>query len=136
MNLSEIDVQAMIERIEFEIATQKLSKKDFYERSGVSSSLYSQWNTGTVRPSWRSIGKMAEALGVSIKYLIGQAEETEEKEKSPPSDEDELMEELQMLRDLPERRALLHATKGLTADQVRQMADFLEGMKRQSGNDY
>ena len=40
---------------------------------------------------------------------------------------------MQMLRDLPERRALLHATRDLTADQVRQMAAFLEGM-RNSGN--
>ena len=131
MNFSDADVRTMLLKIELTIAQRKMSKKEFYEKSGVSSSLYSQWNTGTVKPTMKSIGRVAEALDLPVDFLLGIS--TEEKEKSP-SEEDELLEELQMLRDLPERRALLHATRGLTADQVRQMAAFLEGM-RNSGND-
>lgn len=88
-------------------------------------------------PNSEDLIAYARAYGVSVDFLVGRTDyRTPRAEAGQKSDEDELVEELQMLRDLPERRALLHATKGLTADQVRQMADFLEGMKRQSGNDY
>ena len=68
-------------------------------------------------------------------WIEQQKQEAEDAKNEYQRETDELIEALQMLRDLPERRALLHATRDLTADQVRQMADFLEGMKKQSEND-
>ena len=109
---------------------ERFTLKELADLAGVSESAIGMIETGKRNPSFEVLLRLSEALGCTVDELV-----RDENEKSP-SEEDELMEELQMLRDLPERRALLHATRDLTADQVRQMADFLEGMKRQSGNDY
>ena len=124
MNLSDIDMQEMLERIEYELASQGMNKKTFYEKSGVSSSLYSQYNTGATRPSWRSIGKMANALGVSIKYLIGMPDI----EKSP-SDEEELTRRLQILKDRPDLGVLLDVGADTTPEEVDALIEFWKKTK-------
>lgn len=124
MKLSRDQVEEMIRRIEHEIARQKMLKKDFYEKSGVSSSLYSQWNTGSVNPTMKSVGQIAAALGVSVEYLTGQ----EEIKNQPASEEDELIEELQMLRDREDLRALLHVGYKNTPAQVRKLAELMQSM--------
>lgn len=70
MNLSETKVKEMIERMEMLIAHKRMKKKDFYAKSGISSSLYSQWNTGAVKPSLRFISQAADVLEVSPEYLM------------------------------------------------------------------
>lgn len=110
----------MLLKIEYEIARQKMSKKDFYARSGVSSSLYSQWNTGTVKPTMKSLGRVAEALGMNVEFLIGR--------KVQPEEDDELTEELQLLRDREDLRALLHVSKKNTPEQVRRLTKLMESM--------
>lgn len=98
-------------------------------------------NGQPLSPTMTTYSKVAKAVGMSESALMALLVDDvrvnpEEEDEAGYSEQDELVEELQMLRDMQERRALLHATKGLTADQVRQMAQFLEGMKRQSENDY
>ena len=119
MNFSKEEVQAILLRIEYEVATQGMSKKDFYAKSGVSSSLYSQWNTGAVKPTMKSLGKVADALGISLASLLG------EKEKPAP-DGDELIRTLQMLRDREDLRVLLDVSAKRTPEQVRRLAALME----------
>ena len=80
MNLSESQVKEIIERMEILIAQKRMKKKEFYEKSGISSSLYSQWNTGAVKPSMRFLAQAADVLDVSIEFL------TTGKEKTPSGD--------------------------------------------------
>jgi len=103
--------------------------KDLAELSGVSESAIGMYETGKRKPSFEVLLRLSEALGCTVDELV------RENEKSP-SEDDGLYAELQLLRDMQERRALLHATRGLTADQVRQMTDFLKGLKGQSEGDY
>lgn len=70
MKLSEIQVKEIMARMETLIARKGMNKKDFYAASGISSSLYSQWNTGTVKPSLRLLAQAAETLGVEVDALI------------------------------------------------------------------
>lgn len=81
MNLSESQVKEIIERMEILIAQKRMKKKEFYEKSGISSSLYSQWNTGAVKPSMRFLAQAADVLDVSIEFL------TTGKEKTPSDGE-------------------------------------------------
>lgn len=130
MILSEEQIKTMLLKIEYEIARQKMTKKTFYEKSGVSSSLYSQWNTGSARPTMKSIGRVADALGLSVEFLIGVPEK--EKQTVP---EDDLSEELQILREDPETRALLRSSRGLTKEQLRAVSEMLRQMRRTNSDD-
>jgi transcriptional regulator with XRE-family HTH domain len=47
-----------------------MSKADFYDRSGISSASFSQWRTGTYKPSLKKMENAAAVLGVSSDYLV------------------------------------------------------------------
>ena len=123
MNFSEEEIKTMLLKIEFEIARQRMSKKEFYEKSGISSSLYSQWNTGTVKPTMKSLGRIADALGISVEFLTGK-----QKVNSHPSDDEdeEMADVLQLLRDRDDLRALLHVSAKNTPEQVKKLTELME----------
>ncbi len=125
MNLSETQIREMIERIEMLIAQKRMKKKDFYAASGISSSLYSQWNTGAVKPSLRFITQAADVLEVSANYLMYG------KEKAPSaSDDAELNEYLEELRTRPEMKMLFHTFKGATKEEIAAIVAAWEAMNR------
>lgn len=106
----------------------RLTMKQLGDLVGVTESAIGLYETGKRKPSYEMLLKLSEALGCTVDDIVRGDEKS-------PSEEDELVEELQMLRDDPGRRALLHATRGMTPEQVKQMTEFLKGMKRQSGID-
>ena len=66
--------------------------------------------------SAKNLDKIAAYFGVSVSYLLGT-------EKAPPED-GALAGYLEDLRDRPETRALLEASRGMTKEQVEKMAEF------------
>lgn len=123
VNLSENQIKEMIERMEMLIAQKRMKKKDFYAASGISSSLYSQWNTGAVKPSLRFITQSADVLGVSANYLMYG------KEKAPPKGDAELNEYLEELRTRPEMRIMFHTFKNATKEQIEAIVAAWEAMQ-------
>ena len=78
LKITKENIPSILARIEEAIYERRLSKKQFYEESGVSSSLYSQWNTGGKKPTLKSLSKIADYLGVSLEWLVdGKPEEPE-----------------------------------------------------------
>ncbi|SBV93997.1 hypothetical protein KL86CLO1_10453 [uncultured Eubacteriales bacterium] len=71
-----MDTLAIIKRIEMRLAEIGMSKADFYEKSGISSASYSQWNTGKFNPTPKKIRSAAECLGLSYDYLATGSEQT------------------------------------------------------------
>lgn len=124
MNLSKEQIRAMLLKIEYEIARQKMSKKSFYEKSGVSSSLYSQWNTGAAKPTLKSIGRVADALGLDVEFLMGTDEEDEELE-----DDDALLEETTFLYDSRAALELVRACMDLSNEQIYLLASVANEME-------
>lgn len=53
-----------------------LSQADLAERSGLQSSAVSHFENGRRAPSFDNLKKLADALSVSIDYLLGRVEET------------------------------------------------------------
>jgi len=49
---------------------QKIPKGTFYQACGVTDAAVSQWRKGKTAPSMKTIGRMAEFLGVSSEYLL------------------------------------------------------------------
>ena len=67
-------------RIDNVLNEKGIAKKDFYSDCGVTSSAYSQWNTGKTEPRKATLRKVAEYLGVNYEWL---AFGSGEKEKAP-----------------------------------------------------
>lgn len=83
-----MDVSKILKKIEMRRIELGISKKEFYEKPGISSATYSQWNTGTFQPSKRKLMSAASALKMSFEELVGQSENTKkEKPVSTPGDE-------------------------------------------------
>lgn len=77
-----------------------------------------------------ALSKIANYFGITVDELV-----TQGKANQPVLEkENELMEDLRMLVENPETRALLHATKGMKPEQVRQMADFIKGLRNSNDN--
>ena len=95
----------IVERIELLIAKQGMKKAEFYKKSGISSALYSQWNTVAHCPSLVKLQGAADALGVDLADLIPNLEESEQKNKPATENGDELSEAevrvVKLLRQIP-----------------------------------
>jgi transcriptional regulator with XRE-family HTH domain len=65
-----MDTLAIIKRIEMRLSEIGMSKTDFYAQSGISSATFSQWRTGTYKPSRKKLSNAATVLGLSVDYLI------------------------------------------------------------------
>lgn len=91
---------------------------------GVSKSLMSNLKNHRAESlSAKSIEKIANYLGCSTDELfVGQKEK-------PATTGDELAEYLEDLRERPETRALLEASRGMTKEQVEKMADFARALR-------
>ena len=88
----------MIAKIDSVLASKGITKKEFYSACDITSSSYSQWNTGKTTPSMESIKRVADYLNVSFSYLLELYEngcsyiyEPEQKEKSSTPEGAELI---------------------------------------------
>jgi len=77
----QIDTKGVLRRIELRLTEIDMEKGEFYNKSGISSGSYSQWNTGAHQPSLKKLRAAASVLGVSLEYLLYGDEA--EKEKAP-----------------------------------------------------
>ena len=69
-----MDTLAIVKKIEMRLLEIGMSKAEFYEKSGISSASYSQWNTGVCNPSQKKLKAAAKAIGVSYEFLTDQKE--------------------------------------------------------------
>lgn len=94
---------------------------------GLSKSTMSDLKAGRKKSlSSESLTKIAGFLGVPVDRLLGI-------EQDSVNAEDDLAEYLEDLRERPETRALLEASREMTREQVEKMAEFAK-MLRGGGN--
>lgn len=103
--------------------SRKLTMKQLGEMVGVTESAIGLYETGKRKPSYEMLLRLGEALDCSVDDLI------RDEEKSP-SLEDELAEELRILRSREDLRALLHVGAKNTPEQVRKLAELMESMNQ------
>lgn len=90
----QIDVPGMLSRIELRMAELNMSKQSFYEKSGISSASFSQWNTGAYKPSVKKIKSAAKALDTSVEYLLTGAGPGDIKKERPAENGEALAKDL------------------------------------------
>ena len=109
-----------------------MSLRAFARAAGVSATYISTLERGRNArgsapvPSVDTYRAIASAMGIDVDTLIRMVDDRID------INDDDLMEELQMLRDNPETRTLLHSSKGLTREQLAAVTAL---MKQMRGND-
>lgn len=118
----QIDVPGMLSRIELRMAELNMSKQSFYEKSGISSASFSQWNTGAYKPSVKKIKSAAKALDTSVEYLLtGAGPGDIKKERSAENGEaleNDLPEDIQQLLSICRQNPALASALLSVAQQI------------------
>lgn len=118
----QIDVPGMLSRIELRMAELNMSKQSFYEKSGISSASFSQWNTGAYKPSVKKIKSAAKALDTSVEYLLTGAGPGDIKKERPAENgealENDLPEDIQQLLSICRQNPALASALLSVAQQI------------------
>lgn len=118
----QIDTSSVLRRIEIRLAEIEMPKQVFYEKSGISSGSYSQWNTGMHSPSLKKLQKAALVLGVPVEYLLyGDAPAASQGAKKAPDPEIE--------GGSPAKNALMDALNDLTDEQCEKLLPIILSAK-------
>lgn len=97
-----------------------MTQKEVAAAIGVTESAYCGYETGKRQPDVLKIKQIAAVLGTTGDFLL----------ETPQSEDDaDLAEYLTDLRDRPETRALLEASRGMTKEQVEAMAEFAKQLR-------
>lgn len=123
----------VVQRIDDLLWQQRKKKKDLFEACHITSSAYSQWNTGKANPSIKKLDEIAEWLNTSVEYLLtGQNSVAKESPATEFRDvEKEMYEIMTKLRDRPELRILMHNAENATPEQIQGVADMLARFKQE-----
>ena len=96
-----------------------MTQKEVATAIGVTESAYCGYETGKRQPDVLKIKQIAEVLGTTGDFLL----------ETPQDQEPDLAEYLSDLRDRPETRALLEASRGMTKEQVEAMAALAKQLR-------
>lgn len=115
-----MDGRFVVRLVEQRLAELGISKKEFYENSGISSATFSQWRTGQYEPSPAALRRITEYLGIHF---------VEGRDPTIPrvrTEMDDLMDELRSREDL---RILLRSAKDVPPSSVYSLIAQIEKTK-------
>ena len=112
------------ERFENLRASKGITKKFIAQALGRSATVCQDWKQGKSRPSEEQLRIVAEILGTSPAYLMGEDVEP------VPADEEELMELLSALREREDMRMLFKLAQDASPEDVRQAVKIIEALRK------
>ena len=101
-----------------------MTQTQLAEKIGVGRSAVSMYEMGEREPDFETLEAIADIFNVDMAVLLGK-----ETKKSPSEDGEDLADYLQDLRERPETRTLLEASRGMTKEQVENMAEFAKMLR-------
>ena len=108
------------EKLETLLQERKIKKYHFSQQLGVSSGLISDYAAGKKEPSLQNIVKIADALNVSIDFLLGRTSipevNTGDKKSTPDGIRNAVVNQIESLSD-HQAQLLLAFLEGLQAEQ-------------------
>lgn len=112
-----------IDKINYYLTKSKKTGADLCEFLGVSSGVYSQWNTRRTKPRKSKLPAIAEYLGVSVADLLPDEELVpQEGIKKDPIPKDEVVSSA--------KQKLLDALDGLSDSQLEKLIGIIEEAKK------
>lgn len=129
-----VDSKILAKAIDEYCSRERVSKKDFYTESGISSATLTQWRKEEYLVSARSIAKLEKYLGMSLEGFIGKYLNADQNENTDRIDDDDrdVMELREELRRRPETKILFHASKNAPASAILEAAALIERYKEES----
>ena len=103
-----MDGKTVVRIVETVLAERRISRGEFYEKSGISSATFSQWRTGQYEPTQAKLEQIEKCLNISL----------DDYEKSDPRE---------ALRD--DLRVLLRSASDLPPSSVYALISQIEKMK-------
>ena len=82
-SLTPQDVETMLSKVYELLKTKSIPRMQFYSEIGISAGAMSQWKLGKTTPTYNSIAKIADYLGVTVDELTG---DTAQKAAAPKGD--------------------------------------------------
>lgn len=112
-----------IDKINYYLTKSKKTGADLCEFLGVSSGVYSQWNTRRTKPRKSKLPAIAEYLGVSVADLLPDEDLVpQEGIKKDPIPKDEAVSSA--------KQKLLDALDGLSDSQIEKLIGIIEEAKK------
>ena len=110
--------------------SKSLQQKELAIDLGVTQPTISDWESGRKIPSAKNTAKLADYFGVSVDYLLGR-EETPAPETQDGSEDREIREYLQMIKDDPKYRIMFDLAKDASLEEIKATAAFLRALREQ-----
>ncbi len=129
----QFDVQSVIRRIEIRLAEIGMTKQEFYEKSGISSGSFSQWNTGKHAPSIKKIQRAASVIGLTTEYLLYGVDLLPDEEPSAGIKKDPIREDGGEDNETAELREIWSSADENERRDLLEMARMLKSRRKQNG---
>lgn len=104
-----------------------ITQIEFARKMNVANGTVGNWESGTREPDFDMLTKIAEFFGVSVDYLLSNAEIDD----ITPTDE--LTEYLEELKNRSEMRTLFSLAKGATKEDVMKAVAIIEALRKTDG---
>lgn len=110
---------------ERELTAYRVSKD-----TGISQASLADWRKGRSKPKIDKLQKLSEYFGVSISYLTGESDDTQQTQVPNGYYVDkETAEYAEMLRTRPGARLLFSAAKDISKDDLQKAVEYIEFLK-------
>lgn len=116
-----------IDKINYYLAKQQKTGSDLCAYLGVSSGVYSQWNTDRTKPRKSKLPVIAEYLGVSIEDIQG--DDNQQKENAPGSDAESEIEKA-LAQATPAQRELISSILDMNENQLLFVKELVDKAKK------
>ena len=114
----------VIERISKLLQEQNKKQKDLTDYLGITPNAFTDWKSGRIKSWQKHLPKIADFLGVQTDYLLGKTEN-----KMPGvTEDDELNEYLEELKNRSEMRMLFSLAKGASKEDVEKAVAIIEAL--------
>lgn len=97
---------------------------------GLAESTISLYETGKREPDIATLGRFADLYGVSVDYLLGRVDD-KAKNAQYNTDDPEIIEYLQQIKDDSSSRMMFDLVKGASLDEIKATAAFLKALREQ-----
>lgn len=110
-----------------------LTQKELAEAIGVDRTAIAKYESGASGAKSEMLEKLANYFGVTTDYILGR---TNEKTPAPvvqsESEEEEIREYLQQIKDDPSTRMMFDLVRGATLEEVKATVAFLKALREQN----
>lgn len=118
------------QRLRHLIKQSKSTQKEIATSLGLSQQRFSYYANGQREPDSDTLCSIADYFGVSVDYLLGR-EETPAPEARDGSEDREIREYLQLVKDDPKYRMMFDLAKDATLEEIKATVAFLKALREQ-----